>query len=252
MKNKNVQLNKLGIIGGGRFAEVLIRLLGDDFSINVFDKNIDRLKNLGMNHGINTCNNLSGIIFCDVVIFAVPISAFESVFKEYSRIAPPDQLMIDVLSVKSFPKKIFKKVFKNKKQNFIFTHPMFGPDSSKNGFGSLPIMLDGECCVTSILNIWKCYFAKKGLSVVEMSCEEHDKLAANSQGLSHLVGRVLGDLGLEPTNIDTLGSKKLLEVRDLVENDSQQLFLDLQRFNPYTKKMRKALLNSFKKVIQKI
>lgn len=252
MKKQNIQLNNIGIIGSGRFTETLLRFFGGDFSIKVFGRNTKEVKKLSIKYHVGACKDMSEIATCDVVIFAVPISAFESVLTDYSKIAAPNQLLIDILSVKVLPEKVFKKVFENKKQNFIFTHPMFGPDSSKDGFNSLPIMMDGEFCNQSLFEAWSNYFKSKGLNVIEMSCDEHDRLAANSQGLVHLLGRVLDELKIAPTLIDTLGTKKLLEVRDQTCNDTFQLFLDLQRFNPYTKKMRKNAINSLQKIIKKI
>jgi len=39
----------------------------------------------------------------------------------------------------------------------------------------------------------------------EMTCAEHDKYAASSQFLTHLTGRVLDQLDVEATPIDTKG-----------------------------------------------
>lgn len=41
--------------------------------------------------------------------------------------------------------------------------------------------------------------------MIEMSCDTHDKYAANSQFITHLMGRILGQQGLESTPIDTRG-----------------------------------------------
>jgi hypothetical protein len=46
---------------------------------------------------------------------------------------------------------------------------------------------------------------------------------------------------LEPAAVSSLGYKKLLEIIEQTCNDSWQLFLDLQRFNPYTPAMRQKL-----------
>jgi arogenate dehydrogenase (NADP+) len=48
--------------------------------------------------------------------------------------------------------------------------------------------------------------------MVEMSCEEHDKYAASSQFITHTVGRVLGQLTLESTPINTKGYETLLSL----------------------------------------
>ncbi|MFY0100153.1 hypothetical protein ABTQ08_22055, partial [Acinetobacter baumannii] len=80
----------------------------------------------------------------------------------------------------------------------------------------------------------KSFFEKKTLHVVELTAEEHDRMAANSQGLTHFVGRMLGELDFHSTPIDTLGARRLLEIKNQVCNDSWQLFEDLQTLNPFT------------------
>jgi len=48
-------------------------------------------------------------------------------------------------------------------------------------------------------------FEMERCKMIEMSCETHDKYAANSQFITHLMGRILGQQGLESTPIDTRG-----------------------------------------------
>jgi len=54
-----------------------------------------------------------------------------------------------------------------------------------------------------------------------MSADEHDRLAAQSQGLTHFVGRTLERFGFTPTPIDTLGTTKLHEITAQVSNDTR-------------------------------
>ncbi len=74
-----------------------------------------------------------------------------------------------------------------------------------------------------------------------MAADEHDRLAADSQGVTHFVGRTLERFGFAPTPIDTLGTRLLHEITAQVTNDTQQLFEDLQTRNPYTGAMRLRL-----------
>ena len=41
--------------------------------------------------------------------------------------------------------------------------------------------------------------------MVEMACEEHDRIAASSQFITHTIGRVLGAMNPQPSAIDTRG-----------------------------------------------
>ena len=46
--------------------------------------------------------------------------------------------------------------------------------------------------------------------MIPMTCEEHDRQAASTQFITHTVGRMLGDMNLESTQINTKGYESLL------------------------------------------
>lgn len=227
-------MKKVAIIGNGRFGQVLFKLLKDDFSVSIFDSKNSR-----------TEKDLKKIYENEVIFFAVPISTFEEVIRSHKKHFKEDHLLIDVLSVKIHPKKVFEKHLQGLRTQALLTHPMFGPDSSKNGFGNLPVIMDKFKSSKENFNFWKNFFSKKGLKVIEMSAKKHDQLAANSQGLTHFIGRLLERFKFGSTEIDSLGSKKLQEVMEQTCNDTWQLFSDLQNFNPYTKLMRIKLGREF-------
>ena len=214
-------MKKVAIVGFGRFGKILKKILENDFKLIIIGR-----------------NNLEDIIKADVVFYCVPISAFESVIKSHKKYFKDNHLLIDVLSVKIHSKKVFEKYLRGLKTQALLTHPMFGPDSSKNGFDGLPIIIDKFKTSQENYLFWKNYFANKRLKVIEMTAKKHDQLAANSQGLTHFIGRLLEKFNLKSTEIDSLGTKKLLEVMGQTCNDTWQLFNDLQNFNPYTKAMR--------------
>ena len=214
-------MKKVAIVGFGRFGKTLKRLLDQDFELTIINR-----------------KNAEEIVNSEVVFYCVPISTFESVIKSHKKYFKENHLLIDVLSVKMYSKKVFEKHLRNLGTQALLTHPMFGPDSSKNGFSGLPIILDRFKTDEHNYFFWKDFFIKKGLKVIEMTAQQHDKLAANSQGLTHFIGRLLEKFNLKPTEIDSLGTKKLQEVMGQTCNDTWQLFNDLQNFNPYTKAMR--------------
>jgi prephenate dehydrogenase len=218
-------MKKIALVGFGRFGKTLDRLLRDEFEVGIF------------HHDTNPQEIFS---FSQVVFYCVPIDTFERTIKKHKSHIN-GHLFVDVLSVKEHPKRIFNKYLKNTNGRSLLTHPMFGPDSSKNGFNDLPIVLDQNTSTREEYVFWKSFFIKKGLRVVEMSAKEHDKLAAHSQGLTHFIGRLLEEVKLKSTPIDTLGTRKLIEVMDQTCNDSWQLFMNLQNYNSFTKRMRLQL-----------
>jgi prephenate dehydratase len=149
--------------------------------------------------------------------------------------------LIDVLSVKVHPREVFTRHLPSGYQALL-THPLFGPDSvAASGIEGQSIVIDGYRMPPDALDAWSGYFASKGLVVVRMPADEHDRLAAESQGVTHFVGRTLERFGFAPTPIDTLGTRRLQDVTSQVSNDTWQLFVDLQTLNPHTKAMRLRL-----------
>lgn len=237
-------MKQISIVGFGRFGKVLYKLLKDDFAITLYNRsNIEKDREFTPTTIIAT--QVNEIYKSDVIFYAVPIESFEEVVATHRKYFQKHHVLIDVLSVKLHPAKIFTKYLKNSQTQAMLTHPMFGPNSSKEGFEGLPIILDQFMADKANYDFWKNVFISKKLKVIEMSAREHDRLAANSQGLTHFIGRLLEAYSLEPTPIDSLGTKKLLEVKDQTCNDTWQLFTNLQHYNPYTKKMRVKLGNTY-------
>ncbi len=239
-KNKGKTRPRVAIVGFGRFGQTLYRLLEDDFDITVYDPKFT-----------GSAKDLEQIYQCPVVFYAVPIYAFESVIIKH-RPYFNGHLLVDVLSVKIHPARILKKYLMGTKTRAILTHPMFGPDSSKVGFAGLPLVMDRFTANQKEYYEWKHYFSEKGLKIIEMSAQKHDRLAAVSQGLTHFIGRLLDKTGFKESPIDTLGAKKLHEVMRQTCNDTWRLFFDLQNFNPYTKKMRLGLGESYDKLYNEL
>jgi prephenate dehydrogenase len=97
-------------------------------------------------------------------------------------------------------------------------------------------------------DFWKNYFESQNILIEEISAEEHDMMAARSQGLTHFVGRVIDDFGTNQTRIDTEGYKALHKLVNQTCNDTWELFEDIQNFNPFTEKMISELNESFEKI----
>lgn len=152
-------------------------------------------------------HNPEDIQKAEVVFYSVPISSFEKIIKNHQKYFKSYHLLIDVLSVKIYPKTVFLKYLAGLKTQAMLTHPMFGPDSSKNGFQGLPIVLNQFLTNDENYLFWKNYFQKKGLKIVELTPEEHDKMAAFSQGVTHFIGRLLQKFNFKKTPLTPLARK---------------------------------------------
>ena len=94
-------MNKVSIIGFGRFGAMLHALLSKGFEVDVYDKNpID-------NSEINEVS-LEDALRNETIFIAVPIRDFEELIVNISDKIESGKTLIDVCSVKVFPKKVMK------------------------------------------------------------------------------------------------------------------------------------------------
>lgn len=231
-------MNRVSIIGFGRFGAMLHSLLSKGFEVDVFDKNsID-------NSDVNEVS-LEDALRNETIFIAVPIRDFENLVKDITKKISSGKTVIDVCSVKVFPKKVMLDNLSNE-TDIIATHPLFGPDSLKDS-GSVMTM-ESVRNTFGRYDFWKNYFESQNILIEEISAEEHDMMAARSQGLTHFVGRVIDDFGTNQTRIDTEGYKALHKLVNQTCNDTWELFEDIQNFNPFTEKMISELNESFEKI----
>ena len=222
-------MNSIGIIGFGRFGKVLANILQKGFGIKAYDP-----KPIGEFPGVEF-TDLESILREKVIFVAVPIRHFESLVKEISPHLSEGTTIIDVCSVKTHPVKIMEN---NLSENIgiIATHPMFGPDSFISN-NRLKMMMNNTRDAHDQFNFWRQFFKDQGIDVMEMSPDQHDRMAAKTQGVTHFLGRMLKEYGIRKTTIDTQGFRDLLDLVDQTCNDTWELYTDLQLYNPYTDDM---------------
>ena len=64
--------------------------------------------------------------------------------------------------------------------------------------------------------------------------------------------RALAEFGAEPQQIDTEGYKRLLHILEVVENDTWQLFEDMNRYNPYAERRRADFVSAMQSIDGKL
>ncbi|NTU72709.1 prephenate dehydrogenase/arogenate dehydrogenase family protein [Candidatus Roizmanbacteria bacterium] len=242
-----MQYTKVAIVGFGRFGKTLYRLLREDFSIVLFNRSPKAFEKLDILDGVTIAQSLQEVLRCEVIFYAVSIGSFETTIREH---APyfTNQLIIDVLSVKQWPKKVFTKYLKNTRIEAILTHPMFGPVSTRHGFEGQRIVMENFRVSREKYEFWKSYFGRKGLEVIEMPAKEHDELVAKTQATTHFMARILNEFGYGSTPIDTDSVAKQREVVEQLTGNSEVLFYDMFRFNPEAQKALIKLEKIFKKL----
>ncbi len=222
-------MNSVGLIGFGRFGKVLSNILQKGFHIKVYDP-----VSSPSFPGVEYCT-LSEVLSEQTLFIAVPIHSFEDVIQDIAPQLKSHTTIIDVCSVKIYPVGMMEK-YLPANTGIIATHPMFGPDSFMSN-KRLKMMINNTRDRYNQFNFWKTFFSDQGIDVIEMEPDEHDRLAAQTQGVTHFLGRMLKEFGIKKTSIDTQGFRDLLDLVDQTCNDSWELYTDLQCYNPYTNEM---------------
>ena len=234
-------MKAVGIIGYGRFGQVLAELLKKQYEVKIYDPKIESGK---------LSVSLEEVLESILVFVAVPINSFEGVIQEISKYKLYNTTIVDVCSVKVYPVKIMQKNLPEH-VGIIACHPHFGPDSY-SPFKELKTTLYSVRDTYKRFNELKEFFESQSIRTIQLSPDEHDKMAASSQGITHFIGRVLNEAGIVSTQINTLGFNDLLAVIEQTCNDSWDLFRDLQKFNPYTNEMIDNLVGKIGKLHQEI
>lgn len=237
-----------GLLGYGRFGKLWAEALLPFGNIMVHDIAVTQLS-----HPNIKIVPLQDVAQADLIFILTPISKFEAACLALKPSLRPDALVIDCCSVKMYPVNIMQKVF-SKQQMIMPTHPLFGPDSVEKT-GSIVGHKIVVCRVPAdeikyqqAINL----FEKMGLHVILTTPEEHDKQMAKSQGLVHFIGRGLAALDMEQQELATPDFQALLNINKMVVNDTWQLFLDMQRYNPFTKEIRNKFIHQLNTINKEV
>ncbi|MBI3052275.1 prephenate dehydrogenase [Candidatus Woesearchaeota archaeon] len=220
----------LGIIGRGRFGRLAERLLSRHFRTLVYDLKREE------------CTaTLEEAAASDIVLLCVHASSLEDAVRQIRPHVRKGALVMDVCSVKEYPAGVLRKGLPQ--ADLISTHPLFGPDSYSRP-GSRRIVLCPVRISQARLKKVKDFMAGLGLRVMETTPEEHDRQAAFSLALIHAIGRSFPSGAPE---IKTMNSELMAGIKERVESDSYQLFLDMLRYNRFA---RPALIGFGKRIME--
>ncbi len=181
-----------------------------------------------------------------VVIFAIPISEMKAALLQAAPFMTEGAIIMDTCSVKTKPVELMKLLLPGHVE-ILGTHPLFGPDSARanRGIRGLRVVLCPVRISTDHLTRLRSMIEGAGLKVIEATPEQHDRAMAETQGLFHLIARTVEELQMESPEtreIVTPGPARLFEDLKILEQDSVQLFQDIQRENPFARDVRKRFI----------
>ena len=242
MQDKEIEF---AIIGAGRFGLFWGKQLSKFYPVSFYDIDNSQIK---LVESIGKWEDLSECLKKQFIFLTLPIRNIEEFLKHNSSEIAPGSVIIDCASVKIAVLGWLEKYIPP--QNFyISCHPLFGPDSAKNSLeGQSITMIPGRVPYSKYNFLVEIFSNQLHLNVLTMSAKEHDNLMAYNLCLIHHLGRTFSELQIYKLPIMMAALQKINGIADVVTNDSDELFEDFYRFNPYAKDLEKEFLTVFKSI----
>jgi prephenate dehydrogenase len=234
----------IGILGLGRFGRMTYEYL-KGCRPRVWTRDGSKLAGLP---GAATFEEAAA---CDLVVLTVAISAVEETCRRLAPLLRPGQTVIDTCSVKVEPVRVMLETLPPQ-VNVLGTHPLFGPDSGRDGIAGLKMVLCPVRIAAADYEEIRAFLVALGLRVIEATPEEHDRQAARTQAIFHLLAQAFGRLGWGGEPIATPAPEAFSRHVASLRNDSFQLFVDMQRSNPFAGEQRLQLIEALKRLHEEL
>ena len=242
-------MKTLGIIGFGVFGEMMAKHLKPYFTIYAYSRRdiTKQAKALKIKSA-----SLEQAASCDIVIVGVVVQYFEETLKQIKDFIKPNALVLDVCSTKIKPAKLMQK-YLPKTAEIIATHPLFGPQSGKNGIKGLKIVFCPVRAKIKTTKVVKSFLKNKlKLAVLERTIKEHDKQMAYVQGLTHFIGKAITEIKIPVSDQATVAYNHLLKIKELLGDDSFDLFLTIENENSYARGVRNQFVKKLNEIEERI
>ncbi len=182
-----------------------------------------------------TTNNVEAVKSADAILLSVPIDNFEEVVEQVSPYMRPEQVIIDITSIKVFPVETMHKHIKTGLT--LGTHPVFGPGARSIASQNFVLTPTNERERTLAQKIRE-YLEIRGAKVTLMTPQEHDEVMAVVLGLSHFIALVSADTLVsfdKLKQMEAIGGityKVLLTLVESVISEDPELYASLQMSLP--------------------
>jgi prephenate dehydrogenase len=214
---------QIGLIGYGAFGQLITQHLAERAKFHIYDPLLDG-------------SSVEDALSQSIIILAIPAQELAGFLSTNLVHLHKNALYIDVCSVKVRP---VATLLEHLPQNcqIIATHPMFGPATAADSLTGRKMMIHPVRVSDETFAQFKEFLAGFQLQIIETTPEQHDKMMAYVQGLSHYIGRIMQEMDVPDTELSTLAYDDLLDMKRVQGNDSDALFNSILHENPYTQEV---------------
>ncbi|HWA84392.1 MAG TPA: prephenate dehydrogenase/arogenate dehydrogenase family protein [Fimbriimonadaceae bacterium] len=230
-------MKNLGFVGYGRFGQALSEIFAEEgFPIRAFDPQAQVPPSIA----VDSLERLAAS--CDVCFVAVPVATMPSVFASLKPLLRPDQIVVDVGSVKLAPFRTMKEIFGDA-QPWVASHPLFGPVSLARAEPGLRVVICPNDRHPRSVEAVSDLFRTIGCSVIELDAETHDRIMGQTHALAFFIAKGMLDAEV-PTDSPAAppSFQAMARTIESVRGDAGHLITTLHRENPFAAEYRRRLL----------
>lgn len=232
------QRTTVGIIGLGSFGQFLAAQLLPNTNLEILGYDSQGTTFPGVQRV-----SLQHVIRADIVILAIPFKAYPLVLPELAAHIRPDTLLIDICSVKVYPKQLMQKHLPDH-PNLLLTHPLFGPQSAASGLAGHTLIVTDSCGSQAEKVLAHCSDTLK-INIQRMDAASHDKVMGKIHVLTFFIARGLSDLQLDDMPFQTPSYSLITNLVAFDKSHTDELFKTIQEGNPFADDIRKEVIESF-------
>ena len=237
---------KVAIIGAGAMGKWLANFAKQNLGeVTVADVNSARAKEVASELGASAKPIKEAAAQAEILLISVPISKTPETVCSLAEVAPKGALLADIASVKSEVVEVMRKIKSN--IELVSVHPLFGPGA---------VSVAGKDIVVVPVKPGKRYLELKkrlvelGARVTEMDAEQHDRLMAIIQCMTHFVllaylTAIKSMKGLKYTKeIRTPMFATLMNLAKAVLAGNPEVYGELQVHNRYARIVRSSMMEA--------
>lgn len=229
----------VAILGHGRFGRALGDL-AEDAGLTV--RALDPYAEVPAHRKADDLGSL--VAGAPLVVLAIPVAAMPAVLDALAPLLSPEQLVMDVGSVKVRPIEAMAAAL-GTRVPWVGTHPLFGPTSLALAERPLRVVICPSPVHPTAAARARTFYERVGAWTIEQDAHAHDKAMADTHALAFFVAKGMLDAGVD-TRVPFAppSFQAIARTVEVVRGDAGHLFATICAHNPHAGDARRRLLDA--------
>ncbi len=235
----------IAIVGAGDMGRWLATIFKETGGVTISDISAKKAEKVASELGVKSKSAAEAVRDADLVLVAIPISKTPEAVKSFAGVAKRGALLADVASVKTEVVKAMRSI--RAEVELVSLHPLFGPGAAS---------VKGKDIVVIPVRAGNRYrYLKRtlkmmGARITEMDANEHDRIMAISQCMTHFV--LISYLNAiksikwmkQAEKLSTPMFSSFINLAKAILAGNPELYGELQVHNKYAGLMRRSMMEA--------